>query len=448
MGVNPEDSFCLRELISRGCVCQGFDQLELEDQIRLWDMVRNLVTDNMDPAKISPAPDTSDSFEQIVLWARSNPGEYFEKDKLKHNLIMLLGLWCGKLVVVKKSAMERMSLARYFALVWKRHQPLLAFHGGKEVEMRCAGTNEASRIRANEAPYATLHGMSLPPSGFALDERWNSNKSFQKKLQGASVIMEMQWVNDPSANVENWFLTDIEKIVNESYQLNPHGPSSMWLHSEMPVNVGQNPKIGSSIAKTQHTQICKGSLSSYPVLQIASPAGPRYSSVLDAKVDFVPVGPKQGMPEEEFGFFLKCMTTNPTAAPLTEFLVGLRKHVIKEFGGVEKVDFLCACTSDDAGGFVVLFAPIPQLEQITKGSADLADFLNPLTGQTTEQAGIKEARLDFGKGVGQFLCLKPELREQLLANGEDTLRRIWAFNRVPGLQAAVQAFADSRGVFA
>jgi hypothetical protein len=358
---------------------------------------------------------------------------------------MMMGVWCNKLVVIKKSAMERMSLARYFALSWKRHQPLLAFHGGQRVEMRGAGTKEASRVRANEAPYATLHGMSLPPSGFASDNREGSTK---KKLQGASFITECQWVNDPSANVENWFLTDIEKIVNESYQLNPHGPSSLWLHSEMPVNVGQNPKIGSSIAKTQHTQICKGSVSSYPVLQILSPTGPRYSRALDAEVDFVPVGPAEGMPQEDFGFFLRLTTTDPTKAPVTGFLVSLREHVIKNFGGVEKVDFLCACTSDDNGGFVVLFAPIPQLEQITKGSADLADFLNPLTGQSTAEAGIKEARLDFGKGVGQFLCLKPELRDQLLANGEDTLRRIWAFNRVPGLQEAVQAFADSHGVFA
>lgn len=447
MGVNPDESFCLRELLARGSVCQGFNQLELQDQISLWTAIRDKITDGMDPEKISPSPDTTDGFEQIVLWARANPGEYWKKDKLQHNLCMVLGIWSNKLILVKKSAMERLSLARYFALVWERRQPLLGFHGGQRVEMRCGGTTEQSRVRANEAPYAYLHGMSLPPSGFALDERWTSKPGFKKKMEGASFIMEMQWVQDPSANVENWFLTDIEKIVNESFQLNPRGPKSMWLDSEMCINVGQNPKIGSSIAKTQHTQICRGGLSSYPILQMSSPSGPRESKKLGAFVDLVPIGPAQGMAEDQFGCFIKILALDPTSAAVTGFLVELREHVVMNFGGITKVDFLCLCTTDEKGGFVVLFAPIPQLEQITKGSADLADFKNPLTGQTTEEAGIKEARLDFGKGVGQFLCLKPELRDQLLASGEDTMRRIWAFNRVPGLKDAIEKFCDERGVF-
>merc|ERR1712190_570685 len=117
---------------------------------------------------------------------------------------------------------------------------------------------------------------SLPAGGFAFDQR----RRMQKNLRGYSLLMEMQWVQDPAANVENWFLTDIEKILNEAWQLNPHGARTMMLFGEMYTNVGQNPKVGSSIQKTQHTQLCEGCLSDYPMLQVSSAAGPLYSDRL------------------------------------------------------------------------------------------------------------------------------------------------------------------------
>jgi hypothetical protein len=357
-------------------------------------------------------------------------------------------MWCGKVVVVKRSAMERMALARYFALTWKRTQPLWAYHGNQPAELRSAGRDEASRVRVNEAPYSNFHGMSLPPSGFALDERWRSTTEKPKrKTPGYSMMMELQWVQDPSANVENWFLTDIEKILNEAWQLNPHGPESNTLAGEMHVSIGQNPKIGSSIQKTQHTQLCDGKLSKYPVLSLSSNAGPLFSKKLDASLDFVCIQPA-GTPLSDTGFFLKVLTSHPTNPALVKFLVELRLHLLAKFGGVESIDFLVMCMSDDAtGGFVVLFAPISQLTQLTPGSADLAVFANPHTGESTETAQLEEGRIDFGKGIGQFLCMKPALKEQLLANGEDTMKKLWAFNRVPGMVEAVHEFSKIQSIF-
>eukprot|EP00439_Symbiodinium_sp_Y106_P058435 s875_g8.t1 len=83
-------------------------------------------------------------------------------------------------------------------------------------------------------------------------------------------------------------------------------------------------------------------------------------------------------------------------------------------------DFLVLCLSDEEGGFVVIFSPIPQLVMMEAGHPDLVPWANPLTGESSETAGIEESRLDFGKGVGNFLVLKAALREQLLAKGEDT----------------------------
>merc|ERR1712190_265787 len=262
---------------------------------------------------------------------------------------------------------------------------------------------------------------SLPAGGFAFDQR----RRMQKNLKGYSLLMEMQWVKDPAANIENWFLTDIEKILQESWQLNPHGPKSMILPGEMYLNVGQNPKVGSSIKQTQHTQLCEGSLSTYPVLQVSSHSGARASKSLDAKIDFVDIGLK-GTPLDTQGFFVKILARKPTSSSIVRFLVDLRVRLLARFGGAEVIDFFVTSVSDECGGFVILFAPLPQLEKIGSEPPDLASWRNPLTQEVSSVVGIEEARIDFGKGVGQFLCMKESLREQLLSGGETTLRRIWA----------------------
>jgi len=453
------DSLSYRELKARGSVITGFGQLEHEDQKRMWDLVSDLLVPGCNPQDMGPKEDSEDVFDRLVLWCRNNPGEFFENDKMRHFEVMLAGLWCDKVVLVKRSAMERMTMARYFAVSWKRSQPLWAvFSTDEPTRLRESGTKEASRVRANECPYARKHGMSLPTGGFALDERakCGSEKYIKKepcKLKlsdvtkgGYSLMMEMQWVNDPKANVENWFLTDIEKIVNEASWMNPHGSKSMMLPREMFVNVGQNPKIGSSIKKTQHTQLCEGSLSSYPVLRVSSSGGPRRSQVLGADVDFVDIGPA-GTPVENCGFFVKILTARPADPAVVEFLIELRLRLLSAFGGAEKLDFFCTALSDECGGFVTLFAPIPQLEKVGDAPPDLASWLNPITGETTEALGLEEGRIDFGKGVGHFLVAKPSLKAQLLENGEDFMRRLWAFNRTPGIREYIHKFADEVRIF-
>mmetsp|Transcript_10400 Transcript_10400/g.18686 ORF Transcript_10400/g.18686 Transcript_10400/m.18686 type:complete len:887 (-) Transcript_10400:19-2679(-) len=438
------DSFCFREILARGSLLSGFGQLEPVDQQKVWNFIRtNLLPPDVDPEKLGPSKDSTDVFDQLVLWCRDRPGEYFEQNKLRHFEVMLAGLWCNKVILVKRSAMERMTLARYFALSWRRTQPLWALFGkGQPAELRTAGVYEASRVRANECPYMKRHGMSLPAGGIAFDQRRKGGKG----VQGYSLMMEMQWVQDPASNIENWFITDIEKIVQEAWHLNPHAAAALILPGEMFVNVGQNPKIGSSIKQTQHTQLCEGSLKHYPVLTISSESGGRFSGRLDANIDFVDVGPK-GCAEDAKGFFVKVSAAKPASAVIMQFLVDLRLHLLAKFGGAEVLDFLVTAMSDENGGFLVLFAPIPQLVKVTDAHPDLATWANPLTGESSETASIEEARLDFAKGVGHFLCMKPALRTQLLGDGEDTLRRIWAFNRVPGLPAAVREFAESKRIF-
>merc|ERR1712217_768503 len=114
--------------------------------------------------------------------------------------------------------------------------------------------------------------------------------------------------------------------------------------------------------------------------------------------------------------------TRPTAPLVVQFLVELRLELLSAFGGAEVIDFLVTAVSDEKGGFVVLFAPLPQLLKLGDGHPDLSAWVNPLTSESSEDVGLEESRVDLAKGVGHFLCAKPALRAQLLKNGQETMR--------------------------
>eukprot|EP00931_Biecheleriopsis_adriatica_P032220 TRINITY_DN18825_c1_g1_i2.p1 TRINITY_DN18825_c1_g1~~TRINITY_DN18825_c1_g1_i2.p1 ORF type:complete len:1143 (-),score=216.98 TRINITY_DN18825_c1_g1_i2:60-3446(-) len=426
--------------------------------------------------QVPPENSPPDTFARFVAWTRDYPGEYFDHDKQRHALVLMAGLFSGRVVVVKRSAMERMTMARYFPLAWKRKQPLWGNASTGHFQVRAAGIREGSHVRANECPYSPLHGMSLSAGGFVSEEKNHRHTDVTGKTSGYTILMEMQWIKDPQANIENWYITDIEKIVQEAWQLNPHGPPSMMLPGETFVAVGQNPKVGSSIRQTQHTQLARGSWKCYPVLHLPATSAfvckelepaldsiplPRIEPIVKpgvqvrhlgpaslgegAVLEVVDIGPSDA-PLENCGTMLRIRLRQPASHGLLRFLIQLRLRILERLGTAEVLDFLVLCMSDDEGGFVVIFAPIPQLVKLQEGHADLVPWANPLTGESSESAGIEESRLDFGKAVGHFLVLKQELREQLLENGQDTLLKIWAFNRVPGARAVIDDFIVEEGI--
>mmetsp|Transcript_88179 Transcript_88179/g.169800 ORF Transcript_88179/g.169800 Transcript_88179/m.169800 type:complete len:917 (-) Transcript_88179:190-2940(-) len=449
VGVTP-DGPSFHNLVLRGEILFGWGQLELKTQEAVWKQIRQLIRDYDGYHEEESTDKSPDIFHNFVAFCRDRPGEFFENNRLRHFEVQFAGLISGEIVLIRRSTMERFTLSRYISMSWRRSQPLWAVFSGHPHQARLAGTNEASFVRVNECPYALFHGMSLASGGYAADETDMPRTSAgvdKKQDNRYSFLMEFQWIRDPAANIENWFLTDIEKILNEVWLLNPRGPERDFLPGEMMVEVGQNPKVGSSIKQTQHTQMSEGSLASHPLLLLDSATGPRYSEYLGGTIDFVDVGGPLDAAPELRGFFMKVQTARPTAPYLVGFMVDLRLHLLKQFGGSEQMDFFCNAMSDGAGGFVIVFAPLAQLEKVDDKPPDFATFANPLTGESSESAGLQESRIDFGKGVGHFLCAKPELREQLMHGGEETLRRIWAFNRVSGAQAAAERFAAERGVF-
>lgn len=446
MGIDTT-GFAVEALMNSGMVLESTHQLAEKHRKTIDDAVRKL----LDIESAEPNSNSDNVFERYVAWNRDKPGEFFDEDKSKDRLVRFAGHFSNQIIMFRRSEVEKMTMAKYYPLKWRRQHPLWGVWPDKTVQVRNAGVTETSNVRANEAPYCDLHGMSLSGGAFVTDDGENSkplktpkNSSPEVNAIQYSQIEEFQMVNDPTANLENWFFTDIEKILNEAWQLNPNGPKDMLLPWEGYVNVGQNPKVGSSIKRTQHTQLCEGSLSKYPVFQLST--NPRVSVSLDATLDLVEIGP-EGAPPEACGFFTKLTTKRPTGSALIDFLVKLRRRLLESLGGAEVIDFFVMCMSDEEGGYVVIFACLPQLEKLGEESPDFAAWKNPITGESTEDVGLHEARIDFGKGVGHFLVQKPELRTQILECGESIVRRIWAFNRVPSSRKIIEDFIAEQRPF-
>ena len=66
--------------------------------------------------------------------------------------------------------------------------------------------------------------------------------------------------------------------------------------------------------------------------------------------------------------------------------------------------------------------------------------MNPLTGESATDAGLDEPRIDFGKGVGHYLVERDALKKELDNGAQDTIRRVYAFNRVPGCRGEVEKY--------
>jgi len=407
--------------------------LDKEDQPKLQAEISRLLGYVADDAAAAPRADATDDFERFVAWCRDKPGEFFDGEKWKHTHVKIAGLWNDQVVVVRRSAMEKFTNARFFPIAWTRTQPLWAVTSSGPVKIRSENILESSSVRVNECPYAHLHGMSLSGAGFASDEKPNEKRKEKGKRYG--ILMELQWIKDPNAAIENWGLTDIEKIVQETWNMNPHGIKEHNLPGEGFVYVGQNPKVGSSIKATQHTQLSAASALDYPFFSVST--NPVQSDKLNATIDLVDVGPNS-VDEDKRGCLIKVVSRTPTNPDILAILVQLRLLILQQFGGSEAIDFLCGCASDEQGSFITLFVPIAQLQKVE------GVWTNPLTKETQKDVDLDEPRIDYGKGVGHYLQERPELKEQCWKSGEEYLRRVYAFNRIPGCRAAMAEFIKDK----
>jgi hypothetical protein len=154
-------------------------------------------------------------------------------------------------------------------------------------------------------------------------------------LQQRVLLHELNLPRDPDARLGNWYLTDIEKILQEAKVLNAcYTEEHQCLPSdEIQHNVAQNPKVGSSIGPTQHTQIALGGMARFKVYSFEEKPQPCEQLCGEGgSIDVVQVGHAHADAS-----MVRLMVADPTNKSLLETLCALRMAILRAHGGVLKV---------------------------------------------------------------------------------------------------------------
>eukprot|EP00124_Ichthyophonus_hoferi_P005309 Ihof_evm2s737 gene=Ihof_evmTU2s737 len=232
-GIDPS-SLSYRCLKLHGFVLKDWGQIMEADREVIHNVLSGEILKNLSYQR--PVAKKNAKFNNIcklfIRWCKTNPGEWFQADKKLHMNILLAGMWSNQITVIKRTEMEKYTIAKYIPLEWCRKIDLLNVdEKGTVIVKRPAGTIEFSRIRINECPYASYHGMSL------------AGGSFSEGARRLGLRDQLGLPIDPKARLENWYLNDIEKALVECYYLNPDpDPGCALLPEEMYFDVSQNPK--------------------------------------------------------------------------------------------------------------------------------------------------------------------------------------------------------------
>eukprot|EP00455_Lapot_gusevi_P000327 TRINITY_DN10154_c0_g1_i4.p1 TRINITY_DN10154_c0_g1~~TRINITY_DN10154_c0_g1_i4.p1 ORF type:complete len:430 (+),score=76.09 TRINITY_DN10154_c0_g1_i4:181-1470(+) len=341
----------------------------------------------------------------------------WKDDPREHKRLLLAGMWSQELVVVKRSTIEEHTNHRYMALPWPRRVPLMTIdEAGQEKILRDTGIMEYGRLRKNGFPYADSHGMCV--SGGGVEEGL--------KVHG-SLAYELNLPEDATAKLGNWYCTDIEKIMVECAVLNPSGAFEDRLPGEEYHDVGQNPQIGSSIGATQHTQITRACITSYPIYQLRN--RPQWCHELEAFVDVIQVG------TEEDAFYVKLTTREITSEKICRMLHELRVGMMREFGG-HNVDFNVKALADPNGGFVIIFGVIVQLTKTGR-----ATTMNPDTGVRSEELDSMPIYWTDTCAAAGHVCLNTKQEtETALAQGRLIIAKLYDYVRKVGARRYVRRF--------
>lgn len=371
----------------------------------------------------SPSPALDKLFASFLKWLQENPGRYYNDSEEEHRRLLVLGLWTDRLAAIKRSVIERMTLHRYTSIHWTRiHGSMLAEEDGTLSVLRHAGTREYSRLRKNAFPYAQLHGLGLLSGGIPEDT------SDQKLLK------ELGCHLDPGAKTPNWFNCDIEKIAVEAAAVSPLVPQSDLLPGDRYLNVGQNPKIGSSIGATLHTHLVQGSVQDYPIYALVNK--PVWCPKVGAEVDVIQVG------ATEDAFYIKFWIdsdANPAMCGAVRFLMDVRAKMVLVAG--RKTDFVARALPDAVrGGLVMVLVVLGDLwEDKNLGASE-----NKFTGEWTTDKKYPVINFDLSISGGGLL-VKKEDRWAAAMEGRPALERLYDWARYPGARDIVDTVLKQAG---
>ncbi|KAI9022474.1 hypothetical protein DFJ74DRAFT_92200 [Hyaloraphidium curvatum] len=386
------------------------------------------------------SPTLGPLFSEFVAWVHEFPGRYFHDDEEEHRRLLILGMWTDQLAVLRRKLVEKLTLYRYISLHWWRaHDSFVALDGGGTRVIRPKGSREHSRFRKNAFPYARLHGMGLLSGGI------DSSLFHGQTHRQSRMLYELGAYLDPGAKAPNWWNTDIEKIVVEAMHGSPTETLDRLLPRDAYLNVGQNPKIGSSIGATLHTHVTAGSVLSFPVYCLIN--RPAFCPAVDAEVDLVQVG------SSEDAFFVKlhvAAESDPVTCGAVGFLISLRRKLVA-VGGRE-VDFVCrALPSPVRGGLYMILIVLGDLRE----DKALGACVNNQTGENTLSPEFPVTNFDLSISGGGILGklrgrravpkifltfpapVKAAERWEAALEGRPALDRLYDFMRFPGARKIV-----------
>jgi hypothetical protein len=382
------------------------------------------------PRRDSSSSSIAGELKEFMEWYKKNPGRIYKNDKALHKKLVVLGMWTKELAVMKRSTVEAASYIRYIPFRWERQVPLITMNeDGSEEELRAAGSVEWSRFRKNHFPYANSHGLGISTGGIV-----EGNKAHGSLAYELGTLMP----SDAEAKLPNWFATDIEKILVEATVLNPSGGQMNLLPGEEFHEVGQNPAAGSSIRKTQHTQIARSTIEEWPVL--LKRHEPTWCQPIRAYIDVVQVG------DEVDAFYLKLRTQHPRDVGLVEFLQDLRLTLMRQFGG-RAIDFWVSVFPEGRARsrwFAVIFAPLAMVEVVQRKPVWIQR--NPDTGKTQHDYNLPVGALDTASGKGSIVAYSEQAIQDGLG-GKTVMGSLFDYARKPGSRKAVSSFLLDRTGF-
>ncbi|KNC83490.1 hypothetical protein SARC_04248, partial [Sphaeroforma arctica JP610] len=415
------DNLSYRCLASNGFLLKDWGQLNNVDRACVHSYIQSSVERYWELENAERDKTFHDTCRKFIKHNRDCPGNWYEDDQQLHLRILLIGLWCGAIAVIKRTEMEKLTIAKYIPLEWRRRVDLLTVtESGQTKKMREAGAIEYSRIRINEFPYAPSHGMSLA-GGEHLEG---------KKRVG--MLHQLSLPCDPTSRLENWYLIDIEKILQECKVMNPNPRGATKLPNEDYHAVGQNPKIGSSVARTQHTQVWRATVQDYNVYTRVN--RPHYYPAINAHVDVIQVGSKAD------GSFIKFTVDDVCDYNFVVAITDLRMKMLKSFGGPHRVDLNVVAMHDGNKSYVVTVCVLSQLEEFVSPETGLKLTRNPDTGKTSVDFDLRSGydRIDTQKSGGNFQVYTTMAFDTAVKEGKAILSRLYDYTCKPGCAKVIE----------
>jgi len=437
------DSAAWTALLAQGQVCGSYKQLEAKTKMKCTQAVEIFVDEGLTPEE------EDDELGEFVNFCRNHPGGVWMEDGSLHRQKLVEVQLSPAFVVVNKKAIQAHTKHRFVPVRWKRTVPLLEGQEfGPPKIIRKVGQVECSRLRSNAFTYDDQHGLGLcsdtNPTPNALDLRSGGRRRPKVTLEDEGGGIVSTKVSDPGAKVGNWFMADVEKVIYDFVTLTPqNGRAYSYegygsrLPGEMPVVVGQNPRVASSIGATQHTQIASGDAGRWPIFSLRSHPNQSHelyelADDVQCYIELVQVG------EDPDAIMLRVECPELKHAMHPE-VVGLihdaRNDMLLRFGG-RAIDFNVYATSVDCeSGAVIILTPLAMIG----ANDDRSVWSNPDTGMTAVDYNLPCHSVDFSQGKGNIHALS-DAHWEIALEGRDMMGRLYDFVRKVGAREAMDEF--------